>query len=162
MLKYHLVLSKPLVIFFHSSTSKHHCTVVGADICSKKSLNFFQMKIFNIKVQLFWEGHKNFVQSSSRFWYNYIMSKPWVFGLRNLCTVMKWPVCNIQSCVNGTQITQLAYSSLLFILICLRIFLWTDAICPQSCCWLWHAITTSKVTATSLHCKYTQKKLGQP
>ena len=77
MLKYHLVLSKPLVIFFHSSTSKHHCTVVGADICSKKSLNFFQMKIFNIKVQLFWEGHKNFVQSSSRFWYNYIMSKPW-------------------------------------------------------------------------------------
>ena len=30
-----------------------------------------------IKVQLFWEGHKNLAQSSSRFWRNYVMSKPW-------------------------------------------------------------------------------------
>ena len=134
------------------------------------------------KVQLFWEGHKNLAQSSSRFWHltwgrlcqifvafseklNFTVldeedsrsfwSKQSVHS--NEMTSLQYPIL-----CNGTQITQLAYSSLLFILICLRIFLWTDAICPQSCCWLWHAITTSKVTATSLHCKYTQWKLGHP
>ena len=33
--------------------------------------------ISNLKVQLFWEGHKNLVQTSSRFWCYLVMSKPW-------------------------------------------------------------------------------------
>ena len=37
----------------------------------------FSSRYREFKVQLFWEGHKNLVQSSSRFWSYYAMSKPW-------------------------------------------------------------------------------------
>ena len=35
------------------------------------------LNCFKRKVQLFWEGHKNLAQSSSRFWRYLVMSKPW-------------------------------------------------------------------------------------